>query len=278
MVAAAPAPAPKALRLEPTSADLLRTLGQRTRRTLLLAAEAEFERCEEPQPVSVPRKNLCSDKYAWVSLQHARAAAAHALRGPDAATAAALGGAADLPADERCEPQVPAQPRRAIWCVASLLIGAELWKNSCCQLLTDLLVWQGCAANRTAKTARRRRSGTRGCGCGRRRSRLYSRCPTCCRAAARASCATPRSPAKVRRGRSSPHDSPWRGVTHTCSRNVPWQAATVWRCGRPRPAPTARPRRSCRWPRQLRSGEGWRAISRRCPRSRLRRVDCMCRR
>jgi len=161
----------------------------------------------------------------------------------------------------------------------SLLIGAELWKNSCCQLLTDLLVWQGCAANRTAKTARRRRSGTRGCGCGRRRSRLYSRCPTCCRAAARASCATPRSPAKVRRGRSSPHDSPWRGVTHTtCSRDVPWQAATVWRCGRPRPAPTARPRRSCRWPRQPRSGEGWRAILRRCPRSRLRRVDCMCRR
>ena len=52
VVAAAPAPAPKALRLEPTSADLLRTLGQRTRRTLLLAAEAEFERCHEPQPVS----------------------------------------------------------------------------------------------------------------------------------------------------------------------------------------------------------------------------------
>ena len=54
----------------------------------------------------------------WVSLQHARAAAAYALRGPDAATAAALGGAADLPADERREPQVPAQPRRAIRCVA----------------------------------------------------------------------------------------------------------------------------------------------------------------
>ena len=56
VVAAAPAPAPKALRLEPTSADLLRTLGQRTRRTLLLAAEAEFERCDEPQPVSAPRR------------------------------------------------------------------------------------------------------------------------------------------------------------------------------------------------------------------------------
>ena len=69
VVAAAPAPAPKALRLEPTSADLLRTLGQRTRRTLLLAAEAEFERCEEPQPVSVPRKNLRSDKtFARVSV------------------------------------------------------------------------------------------------------------------------------------------------------------------------------------------------------------------
>ena len=58
VVAAAPAPAPKALRLEPTSADLLRTLGQRTRRTLLLAAEAEFERCHEPQPVSAPRGPL----------------------------------------------------------------------------------------------------------------------------------------------------------------------------------------------------------------------------